>query len=119
VRNTLMLALILLISAMLLQAQDSGQASGNNASPTTLEGCLTYSAGHYRLTDSSGMVYQLSNQANKLTKHVGHQVKLTGKPGIRTIDTTIQGGASSAKEQHVFKVNTVEHVAETCGPPAK
>lgn len=114
--KTLLVTLLLLTSAVWLQAQDAGQTSGKASGPTTIEGCLQFSDGHYRLTDSTGMVYQLSNEANKLTHYVGQQIKVTGAPGVRTIDTTIQGGASSVKEQHVFKVKTVTHVADTCKP---
>ena len=34
--------------------------------------------------------------------------------GEKTTDTTQQGAASSAKEMHVLKVKSVQHVAETC-----
>ena len=118
-RKTWLLILVLLFSAAWLQAQSSGQASGKTSGVTTIQGCLQFTDGHYRLTDSSGTVYQLSNDANKLTHHVGHEVKITGAPGVRTVDTTIQGAASSAKEVPVFKVKTVTHVADTCTPPAK
>ncbi len=113
-RKTLLLTLVLLITAVWLQAQDSGQSMGKNGDLTTIQGCLTYTHGHYFLTDSSGMAYQLQSQANKLQAHVGHTVELTGKDAIRTIGTTVQGAASTAKEQHVFKVTSVKHIAETC-----
>ncbi|MGC2108305.1 MAG: hypothetical protein WA655_02240 [Candidatus Korobacteraceae bacterium] len=118
-RKTLLLTLILLTSAVWLQAQDSGQMSNKSSSPTTIEGCLKHTDGHYRLTDSNGAVYQLSNEANKLTHYVGQQIKVTGMMGVRTVDTTIQGAASSAKEQPVFKVKTVTHVADTCKSPGQ
>lgn len=117
VRKTLMITLVLLISAVCLPAQDSGQTASKTSSQTTIEGCLQFSDGHYRLTDSNGTVHQLSNEANKLTHYVGQQIKVTGAPGVRTVDTTIQGAASSAKEQQVFKVKTVTHVADTCKSP--
>jgi hypothetical protein len=110
VRKTLLLTLVFLTSAVWLQAQDAGKTS----SPTSIEGCLKFSDSHYRLTDSTGTVYQLSNEANRLTHYVGQQIKVTGMMGVRTVDTTIQGAASSAKEQSVFKVKTVTHVADTC-----
>jgi hypothetical protein len=104
VRKVLMITLVLMVSAVWLQAQDA---------PTTIQGCLQFK-GHYFLTDSSGTVYQLSGAAQKLQAHVGHTIEVTGKPGTRTVGTTIQGGASSAKEQQVFKVSSVKHVADTC-----
>jgi len=75
---------------------------------------MQYPKGHYVLTDNNGTPYQLSGQANTLTKHVGQQVEITGTPGVRTVGTTIQGGASSTKEQQVFKVKSVKHIADTC-----
>ena len=101
-----MLTLVLLISAVWLQAQDAG--------PTTIQGCLTYSKGHYWLTEDNGTTHQLQSQANKLQKHVGHEVALTGKATVRTVGTTGQGVASTAKEEQVFKVSSVKHVADTC-----
>jgi len=110
---------MLLISAVWMQAQAAGQTSGKTSTVTTIEGCLQYTDSHYRLTDSSGAVHQLSNEANKLTHYVGQQIQVTGMPGVRTVDTTVQGAESSAKEQPVFKVKTVKSVASTCKAPAK
>jgi hypothetical protein len=109
VRKILMLTLVLLVSAVWLQAQDAGMAP----SPTTIQGCLQYK-GHYYLTDSSGMVYQLSGAAQKLQAHVGHTIEVTGMAGTRTVGTTVQGSASTAKEQPVFKVKSIKHIADTC-----
>ena len=113
-RKILMLTLVLLISAVWLQAQDAGQSSAKTAGPTSLQGCLQYTNGHYRLTEDNGTTHQLQSQANKLAKHVGHEVTITGKPAIRTVGTTVQGAASTAKEEQVFKVTDVKHVADTC-----
>ncbi len=109
-RKTLLITLVLLVSAMWLQAQDSMSKSG----PTTITGCLATVGNHYTLTDSSGKVYQLSDEANKLTKHVGHEVKITGTPGVRTRDNSQQGVESSVKETPVIRVKTVTHIADTC-----
>ena len=108
--KTLTLTLLLVISAAWAQAQDAGQTSG----PTTIQGCLQYTNGHYRLTEDNGTSHQLQSEANKLKSHVGHEVQITGKTTIRTVDTTVQGSESSAKEEKVFKVTSVKHVADTC-----
>lgn len=115
-RKTLLLTLVILISNVWLQAQDSGQMSGKTSGPTTMQGCLAFTDGHYRLTNSSGTTYQLSNEANKLTHYVGQWIEVTGMPGVRTVDTTSEPGAggSTVKEQSVFKVKTVKHLADTC-----
>jgi hypothetical protein len=100
VRKTLVVTLVVLVSAMWLAAQDSGQM-GKSSGTTTIQGCLSSVGGHYQVTDSSGKVYQLSYDANKLAHHVGHEIKVTG-----TVDTS---GAQS-----VVKVKTVTHIADTC-----
>jgi len=100
VRKTLVVTLVVLVSAMWLAAQDSGQM-GKSAGPTTIQGCLSSTDGHYQVTDKSGKVYQLSYDASKLAHHVGHLIKVTG-----TVDTS---GA-----QPVVKVQTLTHIADTC-----
>ncbi len=112
--KTLMLIRVLLVSALWMQAQNAAQTPSTASGLSTIQGCLTYTNGHYRLTEDNGTVHQLQSQANKLTKHVGHEVTITGKPAIRTVDTTIQGQGSTTKEQQVFKVSDVQHVADTC-----
>jgi len=113
-RKTLTLTLLLLLSAACLLAQDN---MGKSAGPMTIQGCLSNSKGQYWLTEGNGTVHQLSSHANVLKDHVGHEVAITGMEGVKTTGTTIQGGASSAKQIPVFKVQSVKHVADTC--PAK
>jgi hypothetical protein len=110
VHKTLMFIVVLLFSTVWLQGQEASKTAGL----TTLQGCLTYSNSHYRLTEDNGTSHQLQSQANKLTKHVGHEVTITGKPAVRTVGTTVQGAASSVTEEKVFKVTSVQHVADTC-----
>ncbi len=113
-RKTLMLILVLLASALWMQAQDAAQAPSTASGLSTIQGCLSYTKGHYRLTEDNGTVHQLQSQANKLTKHVGHEVTITGKPAIRSVGTTVQGQGSTTKEEQVFKVSDVQHVADAC-----
>ena len=117
-----MAALALLMFAACLQAQsgypqsDGGQAPSTSkpSGLITIEGCLQSSNSQYTLTDSEGTAHLLSGAANKLGHQVGHQVELTGKPGIRSVDTTSAGTASSAAELKVFEVKTVKRVADVC-----
>jgi hypothetical protein len=104
------LTLVLLLSASWLLAQDNMGKAG----PTTIQGCLSNSNGQYWLTDSSGVKHQLSSHANVLKNHIGHEVAITGVEAVKTTDTTIQGGASSAKQIPVFRVQSVKHVADSC-----
>lgn len=115
-RQTLMLTLAMLLSAVCLQAQDAGQTMGKTSTPTTIQGCLQHTKGHYVLTDSNGTANELSGHANKLKPHVGHTVEITGTPGTKTVSTTVQGAASTAKEHPVFHVTSVKHIADTCKP---
>jgi hypothetical protein len=115
----MMVTLVLLVSTLCLQAQDAGQAAANASGLTTIQGCLQYTNSHYRLTEDNGTKHQLQSQANKLSKEVGHEVEVTGKPAVRTVGTTVQGTASTAHEEPVFKVSSVKRVADTCTAAAK
>ena len=111
------LALLIFATCLLAQAataSEKNQNSGKDAGLTTIEGCLRSSNSQYTLTDSNGEVQLLSGADNKLGHQVGRQVELTGKPGIRTVDMTNAGTASSAAEQKVFEVKTVKRVADVC-----
>lgn len=110
-RKTMVFTLVLLISAVWLQTQAAGQTGSNTS---TLQGCLTFTDGHYRVTLSDGTFRQLTHEVNKLHKYVGHQVEVTGMPGVRTSDTTQQGQESTAREVPVFQVKTVKSIADTC-----
>jgi hypothetical protein len=117
VRKTLILTLALLISAVCLPAQDKGKANGKASDLETIEGCLQRSAGQYSLIDDTNTIHHLVGGAKLLTHHIGHQVEITGKPGVRTLDTTPLGAASSATVQAIFEVKSVKHVADTCKSP--
>lgn len=112
-RKTL-LAVLLLLSATWLLAQDSMGNMGKSSSTTTIQGCLSNSKGQYWLTESNGTVHQLSSNAQKLKDHIGHEVEITGTHGVKTVGTTEQGAASTAHQIDVFKVQSVKHIAATC-----
>lgn len=117
----IVVALVLLFSAVWLQAQAAGQdgTSSNSTTSTTVQGCLQNRAGRYTLKASDGMVYKLTGEANKLKDHVGHEVEITGKPAVRTYSTTQEGSASTTREQHVIRVESIKHIADTCTAPSK
>ncbi len=102
------------IFALCLQAQSSSSSSGKNSDLTTLQGCLSTYLDHYLLTEITGTTHQLEGAAGKLGHQVGHQIEVTGKPGIKSIDTTIAGAGSGVVEQPVFQVKTVKRVADAC-----
>ncbi len=109
-RKVLVLTLGLLVSGVWLQAQDAGKTSNLE----TIAGCLKISEGQYSLIDDTNTIHHLSGGASKLKPHVGHEVEITGKPGIRNIDTTAAGLASSVVVQPVIEVKSVKYIADTC-----
>ena len=85
-------------------------AKGSSTNQTTVQGCLSGSAGGFTLTDNSGTAYQLAGDTSKLTDHVGHQVEITGT-------TAVSGeapGAPSAAAPARIDVSSVKHISSTC-----
>ena len=113
-RKTVMLTLVLIVSAVCLPAQDAGKPSDKTSDLTTIEGCLRHSEGQYTLIDDTNTIHHLVGGARLLTHHIGHQVEITGKPGTRTLDTTPAGVASAAVVQATIEVKSVKHIADTC-----
>jgi hypothetical protein len=66
------------------------------------------------LIEEDGTLHELAGGSRKLRNEVGHQVELTGRPGIRTSDTTLAGGASGAVEHPIFEVKSVKELAAKC-----
>ena len=98
----------------------SGQsASSSSGGSTTVDGCLSGSAGSYTLTDkASGMTYNLSGDTSKLSAHVGHEVKITGTTGAgdssaSSASSSAASGGSSAGGQ-TLTVKSFKHVAASC-----
>src|SRR6266576_1935983 len=134
--RALMLAAVLLLSAVWVQAQQDPQASPSTAassqanagqadsgSATTVQGCLQGSSGNFTLTDKSGTTYQLSGDTSKLTEHVGHEVQIKGTTsGSRTSagsSSSTPSGAPSGGAQSTLTIKEVKHVSKTCTPAAK
>ena len=75
---------------------------------------LSESDGEYAITDKTDVLHHLSGNTKLLKPLNGHEVQVTGTPSVRTVDTTLAGGASSVIEKPVFKVKTVTDVSATC-----
>ena len=93
------------------------QANGDKSSAAAsgyevIEGCLREAGVQYTLTSKDGVLHHLSG--GKLRPYVGHEVELSGKPSIKTVDTTVSGAASSAKEIPIFVVKSVKDIAPSC-----
>lgn len=101
------------------------QTSSNSS--TSIEGCLSGSAGNWTLTDQSGKTWQLAGDTSKLSDHVGHQVRLMGSDnsssasGSSSPSSSSQsssagatGAGSSSGTQSTFTVNKVKMISSTC-----
>jgi hypothetical protein len=114
VRNTLILTLALLVCAVCLPALGKSKANDKTSDLETMQGCLHRSMGEYTLIDDTNTIHHLQGLESQLSHHIGHQVEITGKPGVRTLDTTPAGGASAAVVQPIIEVKSVKHIADTC-----
>ena len=110
-RKTLVILLLLLSATCLLAQDNMGKAADSGS---TIQGCLSTASGHYYLTDSGGTKYFLSGYANKLKDHIGHEIAVTGMDTVKATSTTQQGAASTAHQQHAFRIKSTQHVADTC-----
>lgn len=95
---------------------DAGQMGSQTAGRTSVEGCLQNSNGNYMLTTSSGASYQLEGETTMLSKHVGHEVRITGTTSeagnsAGNSASNMGGGASATP---MLKVEKVKHISEHC-----
>lgn len=110
------------------------QTSSNSS--TSIEGCLSGSAGNWTLTDQSGKTWQLAGDTSKLSDHVGHQVRLMGSDNSSSASgssspsssnpsssspsssspgsSTSGSSAGAAGTQSTFTVNKVKMISSTC-----
>src|SRR5881394_3950934 len=63
-------------------ASSSDQATSSSTG-NTVQGCLSGSAGSYMLTDSTGVMYQLSGSDSDLSANVNKEVEVTGTAGSK------------------------------------
>lgn len=126
-KKILLLSSILLLSAVWAVAQYDSQSSGSQSSSsdmskTTIQGCLSGSAGNYTLTDQSGTAYQLTGDTAKLSKHVGHEIQITGSSSTSSASnnpSNPSGAMSgSAEAQPTFNVTSFKHVSSKCSTGA-
>ncbi len=120
VREILMLTLLLVSAALWVQAQAGHPGADiwlapTGTSPTTVEGCLQSSGGHYTVTDNNGTLHDLTGSTARLSRYVGHEVEITGIPTVMTIDTTVSQAASTAEELPALRVNQAKQLPGKCG----
>jgi hypothetical protein len=119
VRSTLILILLLVITALWLPAQEGNPGADiweapASTYPTTIDGCLQSSGGHYTVTGKDGTVYDLTGSTARLSRYAGHHVEVTGKPTVRTLDTTMIHAASTAVELPALEVDSAREISSTC-----
>ncbi|HEY2114103.1 MAG TPA: hypothetical protein VGJ51_03385 [Candidatus Angelobacter sp.] len=101
------------------------QTSSNSS--TSIEGCLSGSAGNWTLTDQSGKTWQLAGDTSKLSDHVGHQIRIMGSDNSSSASGSSSpsssnpsssagssGAGSSSGTQSTFTVNKVKMISSTC-----
>ena len=99
----------------------------SNDSSTSIEGCLSGSAGNWTLTDQSGKTWQLAGDTSKLSDHVGHQVRLMGTDNSSSASGSSSpnssspssgagaaGAGSSSGSQSTFTVKNVKMISSSC-----
>ncbi len=131
--RTILLALALLASGAWIQAQaqygqssssQSGTSSSGTSSQTKVQGCLQGSNGNYTLTSDTGTTYQLQGDTAKLSKHVGHEVEITGTSSGSSAASSPSSGASSSSAgtsgaSQTLDVSNVKHISKTCSNTSK
>lgn len=103
------------------------ETTQTSTSSSSIEGCLSGSAGSYTLTDTAGKTWQLAGDTSKLTEHVGHDVRLTGSEGnggasgssggaagSSASSTGAGAGAGASGSQPTFTVQKVKMISSTC-----
>jgi hypothetical protein len=125
-KRILLLSSLLLLSAVWAVAQyqsqpsTSSQSSSDNATQTTIQGCLAGSAGSYSLTDKSGTTYQLTGDTAMLQAHVGHTVQVTGttsssaSSSASTTDKQSSSMSGPSDTQPTIAVTSFKHVSTSC-----
>lgn len=119
-RKTLLLVLLLLSSSLWLQAQEGDPGADIWQAPTgpsTVDGCLQSSGGHYIVTGKDGTVTDLTGDTAWLSRYVGHEVEITGKPTVRTLDTTAKDAASTVEELPALEVKSAKEISRICDLP--
>jgi trimeric autotransporter adhesin len=117
-------------SSTTTQTTTTQSTQTSSSSSTSIEGCLSGSAGNWTLTDQSGKTWQLAGDTSKLSDHVGHQVRLMGtdnsssasgssspsssNPSSSTPGSSAGATGAGSSAQSTFTVNKVKMISSTC-----
>ncbi len=113
-RNILVLVLALSFGSMIWAAQEN-QTKTKSGKAVTVTGCLQKGdeAGEYSITSEDGKRYGLHSKAVDLSKHLGHQVTVTGTK-MRGQNEEKKKNEAGAGESADLRVTDIQHISETC-----
>src|SRR6201984_2907847 len=108
----------LLLFAFALEAYVAPSASAQEksaGSKTTVTGCLQKGdeAGEYSITGEDGKRYGLRSKSVDLSKHLGHQVAVTGTK-MREENEEKEKKEAGGGEYADLRVTNIKHISETC-----
>ena len=118
--RTILLGLILLLTALWLSAQQTSKM-GTDTGPTIIKGCLKESNGNYLLIDKSGNTYELTGDTAQLSHHVGHEMQVTGT--MSSAEGTSSGSTMSSSSSSMgagnggtqtIQVQSFKHISTSC-----
>jgi hypothetical protein len=124
-RKNLLLSLLLLASALWLQAQTYPQSStAGDTGGTTVQGCLSGSSGSYTLTADDGATYTLTGNTTELKDHVGHEIQVTGKTSGSSASSSssaasASGTTSAGGAGQTLEVASMKHISKSCKSASK
>ena len=116
----LTLALVFLLSAAYLQAQNPPPAGNPSDHPmsahaSTVRGCLQISDGSFTLTENSGTTYEIQGDISMLAEHLGHEVQITGTTSTPSSDKGGSSGSTrSATGQRIIHLQDLKHISKSC-----
>jgi hypothetical protein len=112
-------------SATTTQTTTTQTTQTSTDSASTIEGCLSGSAGSWSLTDQSGKTWQLAGDTSKLSDHVGHQVRIVGSDNSASnsssgsMSGSSSGAGAASGSQSTFNVKKVKMISSTCSTTSK
>ena len=112
-RNILLLSATVALIALCSSAQQQ-DTPAVNAPQAAVRGCLTGSAGQYRLVDDNHIVYRLIGQDKALSGFDGQQVEVTGKVEGRLPPKEQQTASSFSRPERQLTVAGITKISDTC-----
>ena len=107
------LTLVFSVQAYPAASQADAAQPGAEANRVVAQGCLQQSGWQYFLNQRDGTQEQITGYS-KLKEFVGHEIEITGVRGVRTVDNTPPGGASSVITRSIVHVKTVKDLGKGC-----